>query len=64
MYGSHKNPNPNKIKYDNTRKIKNWNTNKPAKIPYRGREPGIYYCNLFGKADCKFSVTVRIGHGD
>ena len=62
MYGSHKNPNPNEIHYDNTKEIKNGKINKPAKIPYRFSNAGIYYCNLFGKKECQFSVKVDIGH--
>ena len=62
MYGSHRNPNPNEIHYDNTKEIKNGKINKPAKIPCRSRKAGIYYCNLFGKVECQFSVKADIGH--
>ena len=62
MYGAQKNSNPNKANCDKMMSIGMGET-KTALIHYKENERSrIYYCKLFGKEACKFTLKVEKGH--
>ena len=61
MYGAQKNPNPNKAKFDKMMSIEMGET-KAALVHYKEKRGGIYYCNLFVKEACRFTLKVEKGH--
>ena len=63
MYGAYKNPNPNEINYDHI--IKGIRPGKMGRafIPHLANKAGkIFYCNLLGEEDTKFSIRTVKGN--
>ena len=63
MYGAYKNPNPSEINYDHV--IKGIRPGKMGRafIPYLVNKAGrIFYCNLLGEEDSKFSIRAVKGN--
>ena len=62
MYGAYKNPNPNEINYDHViRRIRPGKMGRPF-IPQLANKAGrIFYCNLVGEKESKFSIKAEKG---